>query len=296
MKPKIGIIGGGAIGLFFAARLSLYADVTVFVRRTEQQARLNAEGIKLGTDTYSVRSEVTGEQSFRHQDLLFVTVKSYQLAGLKAQLETFPKETPLAFLTNGIGHIEWLNELSAETILLGITSHGVVRCSDREVESNGSGATTLGIWRGSFDEGLKEYLTTLPDFPVSFSANIFKDIYRKLLINTAINPLTALLNVPNGSLLTNKEFHGLLLEVVREANRVLQVENGIEVVEEICRNTAFNWSSMAVDLLHKRKTEIDAIVLPVLKMLEEKELSAERLTMLYQLIKGKENENAKLDD
>ncbi|WP_167628688.1 2-dehydropantoate 2-reductase [Listeria valentina] len=296
MKPKIGIIGGGAIGLYFAAQLSVYADVTIFVRRAEQQVKLNTEGIKFGTKIFSVKSALIQEQDLREQDLLLVTVKSYQLAELTSQLETFPKETPLAFLTNGIGHLKWLEELSAKTILLGITSHGVVRTGDREIESSGKGETKLGIWRGKLDEQLKNQFTQFRDFSIQFSEDIFKAIYRKLLINTAVNPLTALLNVPNGSLLTNKEFNNFLREVVQEANQVLHVEDGLDIVEEICRNTASNWSSMAMDVLHKRQTEIDAIVLPVLEMLAREGLSAEKLATLYQLIKGKERENAKLDD
>lgn len=296
MKPKIGIIGGGAIGLYFAAQLSAYADVTIFVRRAEQQVKLNTEGIKLGTKTFSVKSALIQERDSREQDLLLVTVKSYQLAELTSQLETFPEETPLAFLANGIGHLKWLEELSAKTILLGITSHGVVRTGDREIESSGKGETELGIWRGELDEQLKNQFTQFRGFSIRFSEDIFKAIYRKLLINTAINPLTALLNVPNGALLANEEFNNILREVVQEANQVLHVENGLEIVEGICRNTASNWSSMAMDVLHKRQTEIDAIVLPVLELLTREGLSAEKLAMLYQLIKGKERENAKLDD
>lgn len=44
---KIGIIGGGSVGLLCAYYLSLHHEVTVVTRRKEQAAAIQSEGIRL---------------------------------------------------------------------------------------------------------------------------------------------------------------------------------------------------------------------------------------------------------
>lgn len=51
----------------------------------------------------------------------------------------------------------------------------------------------------------------------------------------------------------------------KEIQTVLPVENALEKVEVICQVTATNFSSMALDRMNNRMTEIDGIVLPILE-------------------------------
>jgi 2-dehydropantoate 2-reductase len=88
----------------------------------------------------------------------------------------------------------------------------------------------------------------------------------KLVINAAINPLTALLRVPNGDLLQNPSARELMAGLAREAATVaveerihLPFTDPVQVVEEVARKTAANHSSMLQDVLRGAPTEIDAI-------------------------------------
>ncbi|WP_051993546.1 ketopantoate reductase C-terminal domain-containing protein [Listeria floridensis] len=82
-----------------------------------------------------------------------------------------------------------------------------------------------------------------------------------------------------------------MLHVTAEANQALNVADAEERVLTVCRKTAENLSSMAVDISTHRPTEIDAILLPVIEMLEEAKLKNDSLVILYELVKGMEKRN-----
>jgi 2-dehydropantoate 2-reductase len=91
-------------------------------------------------------------------------------------------------------------------------------------------------------------------------------LWGKLVINAAINPLTALLGVPNGELLARREARTLLAAVAREAASVavaqgtrLPYPDPVVAAETIARRTETNRSSMLQDVLRGAPTEIDAI-------------------------------------
>jgi 2-dehydropantoate 2-reductase len=91
-------------------------------------------------------------------------------------------------------------------------------------------------------------------------------IWGKLVVNAGINPLTALLRVPNGRLLEIPAAHDLMKALARETAKVAEAEHirlpfadPVAAVEEVARRTAPNHSSMLQDILRGAPTEIDAI-------------------------------------
>ncbi|MGW8250924.1 MAG: ketopantoate reductase family protein, partial [Anaerolineales bacterium] len=91
-------------------------------------------------------------------------------------------------------------------------------------------------------------------------------LWGKLVINAAINPLTALLQVPNGELLERPTARSLMVSLAREAAAVaaaqklrLPYDDPITAVEETATRTAANRSSMLQDVQRGMPTEIDAI-------------------------------------
>ena len=91
-------------------------------------------------------------------------------------------------------------------------------------------------------------------------------IWKKLAVNSAINPPTALLDVDNGVLVAGPAGRALLSAVARETARVARTA-GIALDEEaaavraisVAQATAANRSSMRQDLARGVPTEIDAI-------------------------------------
>ena len=81
-----------------------------------------------------------------------------------------------------------------------------------------------------------------------------------------INPLTAILRVPNGALVESEELIGLMQAAALEAAEVAKAKgitlpfpDPVERVKQVATLTATNHSSMLQDVEGKRPTEIEAI-------------------------------------
>ncbi len=90
-------------------------------------------------------------------------------------------------------------------------------------------------------------------------------LWEKLLVNVGINPLTALLRVPNGALPELPEAWDLAVAAASEALAVARAA-GINLtvdpearLRQVCVATAANRSSMLQDVLAGRPTEIEAL-------------------------------------
>ncbi|MES1948223.1 2-dehydropantoate 2-reductase [Salinisphaera sp. C84B14] len=89
--------------------------------------------------------------------------------------------------------------------------------------------------------------------------------WRKLVANAAINPLSALYDVPNGALVDRADLRACMQRVVAEADMLLSAldadwpGDSLAAVEDVARATAANTSSMRADLQRGAVTEIDAI-------------------------------------
>jgi 2-dehydropantoate 2-reductase len=130
-----------------------------------------------------------------------------------------------------------------------------------------------------------------------FAVEVVEDaislVWGKLVVNAAINPLTALLRVPNGELLERPEARRLMGELAGEAAAVA-LKLGVALpftgpecaAEEVARKTAGNRSSMLQDVLRGAPTEIDAINGAVVHLGEEMGLPTPVNRLVWSLVKS----------
>jgi 2-dehydropantoate 2-reductase len=90
-------------------------------------------------------------------------------------------------------------------------------------------------------------------------------LWEKLVVNVGINPLTALLRVPNGALLQLPPAWEVAVAAAAEAQAVAQAA-GLTLsgdpaarLAQVCTATAANRSSMLQDILAGKQTEIEAL-------------------------------------
>ncbi|MGM0919826.1 MAG: 2-dehydropantoate 2-reductase [Bacillota bacterium] len=290
---EIGIIGSGAVGLLSAAYLSKNHDVTLYTRRKEQAELINAAGISLvkgNQETISLNLRAEEKPAYK-EPLLIVTVKQYQLDDILNALKKSPPKTVL-FLQNGMSHIPLLQTLTAHRVFVGTVEHGALKLSDNTVKHTGFGCIKVSPLLPA--ERLKELpilQMQMDHFPFEYIGDWNYMMSRKLLVNACINPLTALLRVPNGELASNPMFNKMTESVFHEAMKVLALEKGQEEWEHvmaICRNTAQNRSSMLKDIEEGRMTEIDGIIGYLINQAKTKKLEVPVLHFLYQAIRGME--------
>ena len=291
---RIGIIGSGSIGLLFAACLSKNHRIHLYCRRTEQLHQLQ-QGILLNGKPVAMDNikTATTEDVPEKVDLWIVAVKQYHLLSLASFFGKIPADTPILFLQNGMGHLDYLGTLEHRNLFLGVVEHGALKKSDREVLHTGAGQTRIALFGGREETFVNIHrLIHTPDFPFILEKDYRGMLVGKLVANAIINPLTAIFQVKNGELLQNPYFFRLMKETFLEIQEVLQLdlpEQSFQNVIRICEKTKENESSMLRDLKRSKETEIEAIIGYLLKEAEKKGVETKLLRFLYIGIKGLEN-------
>lgn len=296
IKLKIGIIGGGSIGLLFGAYLSRHNDITIFTSGTEQAKALGQKGITVLNIKEPLIEKVKASADFAHlsvQDIVFVAVKQYDLQSLCPALLKIPPETPLCFIQNGMGHLKLLADLPHTCIFVGTVEHGAKRMDYTSVHHNGIGKTNIALFRGEPD--CLESFPTMDhrSFRFTFQPNFEQMLLSKLMTNALINPLTAVLQVNNGRLVDNKYYYQVFQQLFKEMIDIfpqLDEEKLFQEIKGICENTKGNTSSMLKDIQSGKNTEVEAILGYTLEVANEKGINPVTINMLYLMVKGMEIE------
>lgn len=268
---RILVFGTGALGTLFTARLvGAGASVAVTGTWPEALAALAADGATIddGTAAFSVavevvpRAELAGVASF---DLALVLVKSRQTPEVAPLAAAAVGGEGLAVtLQNGLGSYELLRQAAgAERAAAGVSFVGAMLLGPGRVRPAGGNHVVLGGPASA--TGRLEKLAALlrrAGFGADVTADLERERWMKLAINCAINPLGALLGVPNGEL-AGEAWRTLTEEIAREAGRVASargIDLGADPGERVisgARMTAGNVCSMLQDVRGGRLTEID---------------------------------------
>lgn len=297
MKENILVIGTGALSTLFAARLSESGhQVSMLGTWKDGIQALNQNGARVSEldgkeRAFQVRAtDDPGEVSnVKHA---IVLVKSWQTKRVAEKLKgILAPDGMVLTLQNGLGNRETLaRDLGAGRVALGVTTTGATLLGPGLVKVGGEGIISLEQNQalGPLEAALRSS---------NFNLQIVRDakslVWGKLIINAAINPLTALLQVPNGELLSHSWTRKAMSALAREAAAVAQAEqislpfsNPIEAVEEVARKTAKNLSSMFQDVRRGAPTEIDAICGAVTRYGEAHGIDTPYNRSCWQLVKA----------
>lgn len=293
-KPQILIVGSGALATLFAARLSLAGVDVALIGGWEAALEAIAQfGARLrtpnGTRAGAVRV-YRYPRECRGIPLALVLVKAWQTARAATLLSECLPQTGLALtLQNGMGNYEILTEsLGAARVTVGATTYGASLFAPGIVLSGGEGTVSVGQ-HPQIDAAVN--LLQVGGFRVQVHPQIESVLWGKLIINAAINPITALLNQPNGALLHNLAGQRLMEQAATEAAQVAAAENiplpypnPIAAAEDVVRRTAENISSMLQDIRRGAPTEIEAINGYITRCAAAHHLPCPVNSSLYQLV------------
>jgi 2-dehydropantoate 2-reductase len=293
MKPDLLIVGSGALATLFAARLSAGGvKVTLLGSWQAGLSALRKTGARLeGGDNQIVQATDNPADCLGVKCAL-VLVKSWQTEHSARQLaECLAEDGVAVTLQNGLGNDAFLaKSLGHRRVSRGVTTLGATLLAPGLVRPAGEGEVTLEAH--SRLNGLEEMLRAAK-FDLCITENMEPVVWGKLIINAAINPITALLRVKNGLLLTNPPAHALMSELAGEAARVakaIPVElpflDPVREVEEVAQHTAENISSMLQDVLRGATTEVDAINGAVVRMGEQKGVPVPANRIICSLVKA----------
>jgi 2-dehydropantoate 2-reductase len=297
-KPEsVLIVGTGAMACLFGARLADVAHVTLLGSWEDGLGALEADGIRLieldGSERRAAVQVAREVGPCQGAELALVLVKSWQTERAAKQLKRCLKREGVALtLQNGLGNLETLaGTLGEGRVALGVTTCGATLLGPAHARVGGVGPTYLASHPGLDRLGR---LLEAAGFEIQRVEDLKGLQWGKLAVNAGINPVSALLDVPNGSLLELPGLKEVLRAAVVETAAVaraqgvkLTFDDPFQETLRVAGRTGANLSSMVQDLRRGAPTEIDAICGAVVREGESLGVPTPVNRALWNLVRGR---------
>ncbi len=283
------IVGTGAMACLFGAQLASVAQITLTGSWVDGIAALRTLGIRVEASQESgsvTVAAVPWGDAIEPADMVLVLVKAWQTEEVARHLQRLLKPGGTALtLQNGLGNLEALGPGAT----LGVTYQGATLLGPGRVQPGGSGAT----WIAAPERIVQLFQHAGMPAERGDPEQLDGLLWGKLVVNCAINPLTALLRIRNGELLDRPDTRILMEQAARECAAVasargitLPFPDPVEKVCEVAHQTAANRSSMLQDVMRGAPTECDAINGAVVRWGEHLGVPTPVNETLYRLVRA----------
>ncbi len=308
---KVLVFGLGALGTVYSCLLKEQGHEVDGLDRDEVLNPVKDNGVRVsgiwGEHVAKLDDLLMGIEEIqgKEYELLVLTVKSYETEEVVRQIA--PVISPRTFVLlaqNGYGNFEAAAQfIPPAQLILGRVIFGA--------ETTGWGMSKVTVIADDVIIGSPSNLIdaqVLEDFSKAFneagiptrtSTEVMKFVWGKIIYNSALNPLGAILEVPYGKLAANSYTRSLMDNIIAEIFAVLAA-HGQETLwpdadsyrkafyEQMIPTTALHHASMLQDIQRGRKTEIDALNGAVLNLGEHYGVDIPVNKVIISLLKAKE--------
>jgi 2-dehydropantoate 2-reductase len=280
------VVGAGAVGNFFGGMLARAGHVVTLIGRAPHVQAVQRDGLQmqlgagLGGRTEAVRLQArTDLAAVRDADLVLFCVKSPDTAAVARQMAPLLREGTLVLsLQNGVDNAETIARELAAAGVRGVTvAPAVVYVATAMpgpgvVAHFGRGDLVVGpLTAADADDVAKAarlqalaQVFAAAGVPVRISRDVLDELWSKLLVNSAYNAISALVQLPYGRMVEVPEIRALQCRIVEEVvavaaaeGRRLPLAESMQAMERIATAMPAQFSSTAQDLARGKPTEID---------------------------------------
>jgi 2-dehydropantoate 2-reductase len=259
---EIIVLGAGAIGSLYGAKLAATNDVTL-VGRPEHVAAIDANGLRIeGLESQIVRVRaVTVLEKIGPNALVLLTTKVPDSSAASASLAPLVRDdTTILSLQNGLGTEDIVREAlhGRGVVLRGFTQFGGVFKEPGVIEFLARGYTVIEQHERSAEIAR---VFSAANLDCRVSPDIGRDVWYKLIVNCVVNPITAIMGCEVGGI-ANPQLFPLKRLVIEECLAVAATQgisfdcDFVREIDDFFR-PSHNLSSMLQDLRRGRQTEID---------------------------------------
>ncbi|MDP6558679.1 MAG: ketopantoate reductase family protein [Candidatus Binatia bacterium] len=295
---RISVMGAGAVGGYFGARLAAAGQDVTFIARGKHLEAMKKDGLTVKSiqgDLHIRAHFASLPEETGAVDLILFTVKSQdtETAG-KGLAPMMGEKTLVLSLQNGIDNSEKIAVLwGNERTLAGTPYIGARIPIPGSIEHSAAGRIALGRLDGKIDDGTENISRVLTDakIPCTISAEIRKILWSKLVWNAPFCALAAIAQTTVSGILQSDPLKTLALgcmEEVIEAASSQEIALGPSIVDEtlnLSRNLGDFKPSMLQDLEAGKPLEYEALngfVLTTLRQAGKKAPINENLYALLQ--------------
>ncbi|GAA1124906.1 2-dehydropantoate 2-reductase [Citricoccus alkalitolerans] len=269
---KTAIVGSGAMGQLFGARLLWAGEDVVFVDTNPTTLHaLNERGITLTTDQGRQHTPATAAPASELEgafDLIIIFTKGFHTrAAVKSVAHLIGPDSVGLTLQNGLGNAEVLQEyFTQDRTLLGMTDFPADMPEPGTITSASKGKVLLG---GLTEGAVAQTVATVLDragLNAFAASDIRIPVWEKVAFNAALNTISAVTGLTVGQIGDEPHARGLAAAVLDETMAVaaaqdisLSRERVETTLSEAFAHHTHHKTSMLMDREAHRRTEVESI-------------------------------------
>ena len=273
---RVAIVGAGAVGSFFGARLASAGHDVVLIGRAAHVEAIKCEGLRLemAGRVEAIRAEASVElAAVRGADLVLFCVKSTDTAAVAAEMAPHLERGALVLsLQNGVENAPTIRRHVTQAVVPAVVYVATAMREPGFVVHHGRGDLVIGplVAADASDGPLMHRLHDLAEFfasaqvPVRVSADVMAELWSKLMVNCAYNAISGLAQATYGQLSALPAVVELQRAVVGEVVALaaaegvaLRLDAALAAMHGIAVAMSAQRSSTAQDMTRRKPSEID---------------------------------------
>jgi 2-dehydropantoate 2-reductase len=304
-NPKVVVVGAGAMGGLFGGLLAEGGlDVTLVDAWPEHIARIKDKGIRIvgvgGDRDIKVKATTDGRE-IKSADVVLFQCKAFaNESAANSVKHLFGNGTVAITFQNGLGNEQALGAiLGAENVIGGLTAQAGLAEGPGVVRNFGDLPTHIGEFGGGLSDRTVAIAKafTSHGLPVTASAEIKREKWKKLLGNVALGAISAVTDLRSVEIMRIPELQEIVFRAVDEAAAVAKHEGValdvaearsvlMKLVDTSGGGTGNSKSSMREDIIRKRPTEIDTIHGAVARLAQQHNVPVPTIDTMVAMVKG----------
>lgn len=309
------VVGTGAVGCAIAIAAANAGMETTLLARSATAGYIREHGLKrtgIFGELSVAPDRITVCEDYEHvapgQDYVVVAVKTMAnetVAGeLAAHRDILGQTGRIVIFQNGWGNDEPylahfpVSQVFNARVITGFerVAHGVTNVTVH------TAPILLGSLHGASTEGLEPLVRAISDsgIPSETSEELEQALWAKLLYNTTLNPLGAILNMSYGQLASSEYLVGIMNKLIEETYAVMNAagyqtfwKSAAEYREvfysRLIPDTFAHRSSTLQDIEKRQKTEIDTLNGCILRIGRKHGVQTPTHAMIVEMIRGIED-------
>lgn len=297
---KFGIVGTGAVGGYFGAKLALAGRDVVFLSRGKALRELQTNGLLFETrgEKHRITNALFTSDPAKLADCDYVlfTVKSYDTKSTAEQIKPYiSQSTTIITPQNGINNDLVLAQIfGTKRIVPAFAKIGVDSPQPGYINHTaGPGELVVGEYDGTISERLETFanFAIQAGITVTISRQIQIERWKKYIWNCTFNIIAALTKLPLDQLLANDHLRELCINTIHEIILIAQREeidfgneNVIDARIQMAQQMGAYKPSTLIDIEKGKPIELDAFTGHIITLANKHRVDVPINKTLYALL------------
>lgn len=295
---KIAVIGAGAVGAFYGAKLQASGlDVEYYSKKLAQYSnkKLKIQSIWGNFEIKARAFSQTTEMSL--SDLVIISTKVTNLQQdskdiLSLVQPILHSKTILLFLQNGINMEETISKKLKNPILGGLAFTCINRIAPNVIHHLDYGLVKIGALHSKYKQHALDIVNLFQNakIEVLFTKDLRQSRFEKLLWNVPFNSLSVICNTDTKTLIQNPHIKNLSYQLMNEV-KTIATHEGKKITKTMIEEMIYKTesmqpykTSMLLDYESKKKMEVDAILGQLVQLAKKYKLFTPHLNTVYSIL------------